>query len=105
VHFVLIIVKAGRFKQFEETVEAYDMALDEWCGVIRATVYSASELDRLTRSRLESTLAEQTAKAVRLDYVRDRSLIGGIRLQVGSTVFDGSIRSQLEQIRERLAGE
>jgi F-type H+-transporting ATPase subunit delta len=104
-NLVLILLKTARLKQFGEVVEAYDEALDEQRGVVRATVYSASGLDRLTRSRLESTLTDQTGHAVRLDYVQDKSLIGGIRVQVGSTVFDGSIRSQLEQIRDQLAGE
>ena len=105
VNFVLILLKSARLKQFPDLVEAYDAAVDERRGVLRGQVYSAGELDKLARARLVDLLGRQTGKAVRLEFLEDKSLIGGVKVKLGSTVFDGSIRSQLDQIKENLAGE
>jgi len=105
VNFILILLKSARLKQFPQLTEAYDAALDERRGVLRGEVYSAGELDKLARARLEDLLVRKTGKAVRLEFLQDKSLIGGVKVKLGSTVFDGSIRSQLDQIKEKLAGE
>jgi F-type H+-transporting ATPase subunit delta len=105
VNFILVLAKSARMKQFELLIEAYEIAVDEQRGVVRGTVKSAAPLDELTRGRLESMLGEWTGRTMRLTYLQDRSLIGGLRVQIGSTVFDGSIKTQLEQIREQLAGK
>jgi len=105
VNFLLVLLKAARLKQFGHVVEAYELALDESRGIVRGTVASARPLDELTQRRLESVLADRTGKTVRLSYLQDSSLIGGLRVQLGSTVFDGSIRAQLDRIREQLTGE
>ena len=104
-NFLLILLKAARLAQFDHVLEAYQAALDESRGVVRGTVSSAKPLDHLTQARLESTLGDRTGKTVRLNYVEDRSLIGGVKVQLGSTILDGSIRAQLQQIKEQLKAE
>jgi len=104
-NFLLVLMKAARLEQFDQVLEAYELALDETRGVVRGTVSSARPLDQLTRARLESTLADRTGKMVRLSYMEDNSLLGGVRVQLGSTIFDGSIRAQLQQIKEQLKAE
>jgi len=104
-NFLLVLLRAARLKNYSEIVDTYELVLDERQGIARGTVYSASGLDDLVRRRLEHTLAERTGKQVKLEHVRDDSLIGGLKLQLGSTVFDGSIRSQLDQIRGRLVSQ
>jgi F-type H+-transporting ATPase subunit delta len=105
VNFILILLKSARLKQYAQFIEGYEAALDERRGVIRGTVYSAGELDKLARARLQDLFGKKTGKQVRLDFRQDESLIGGVKVLLDSTVFDGSIRSQLDQIKERLAGE
>ncbi|HXK58655.1 MAG TPA: ATP synthase F1 subunit delta [Acidobacteriota bacterium] len=105
INFLLLLLRAARLKQFDQVVEAYEVALDDSRGIIRGTVSSARPLDELTQRRLESALADRTGKMVRLSYFEDPSLIGGFKVQLGSTVVDGSIRAQLEQIREQLKGD
>ena len=104
-NFLLVLLRAGRLKRYSDVLEAYELVLDERQGIVRGTVFSASGLDDLVRRRLEQTLAERTGKQVKLEHVRDDSLIGGLKLQLGSTVYDGSIRSQLDQIRGRLVSQ
>ncbi|RPJ62347.1 MAG: ATP synthase F1 subunit delta [Acidobacteria bacterium] len=104
-NFLLVLLRAARLGQFEQVLEAYQTALDESRGVVRGTVSSAKALDQLTQARLESLLADRTGKVVRLSYVEDDSLIGGLKVQLGSTIFDGSIRAQLKQIKEQLQAE
>ncbi len=104
-NFLLVLLRAARLKNYAEIVDVYEVVLDERQGVIRGTVYSAVELGDPLRRRLELALAERTGKHVKLEHVRDVSLIGGLKLQLGSTVFDGSIRSQLDQIRGRLVSQ
>jgi F-type H+-transporting ATPase subunit delta len=104
-NFLLVLLRAARLGQFAQVIEAYQMALDESRGVVRGTVSSAKPLDQLTQARLESLLADRTGKMVRLSYVEDGSLIGGVKVQLGSTIFDGSIRAQLGQIKEQLRAE
>ncbi len=104
-NFLLILMKAARLAQFSQVLEAYESALDESRGVVRGTVSSARPLDQLTQARLESMLADRTGNSVRLSYVEDSSLIGGVKVQLGSTIFDGSIRAQLQQIKAQLKAE
>ncbi|MFB3905292.1 MAG: ATP synthase F1 subunit delta [Acidobacteriota bacterium] len=104
-NFLLVLLKAARLAQFDQVLEAYEIALDESRGVVRGIVSSARVLDQLTQARLESLLADRTGKLVRLRYVEDASLIGGVKVQIGSTIFDGSIRAQLQQIKEQLKAE
>jgi len=104
-NFLLILMKGARLAQFDQVLEAYQVALDDSRGVVRGTVSSAKPLDQLTQARLESMLADRTGKSVRLSYVEDLSLIGGVKVQLGSTIFDGSIRAQLQQIKEQLKAE
>jgi len=104
-NFLLVLLKAARLGQLDHVLEAYQLALDETRGVVRGMVTSARPLDQLTRARLESTLADRTGKMVRLSYMEDRSLLGGVKVQLGSTIFDGSIRAQLQQMKEQLKAE
>jgi F-type H+-transporting ATPase subunit delta len=85
-------------------VEAYRDRLLDHQNVVRATVKSAVPLapDRVTA--LQRELAAVTGRSVLMDATTDPSIVGGVVTQIGSTVYDGSVRRQLEKIRERLSG-
>ena len=102
-NLLLLLTERSRMGQVGEVVEAYDQIMDDAAGVIRVKVVSAVELSDRTRSRLMETLTAVTAKEVRLEFQLDAQLIGGLRLQMGSTVYDGSIRTELEQLRQELS--
>ncbi len=104
-NFVLVVLENRRIEHFARFVTAYGKVLDEKRGVVRGEVTTAAELDAGLRQKLEETLRRITSRQVRLDYRRDADLIGGMKLQVGSTIFDGTVRTQLEEMKRRLAGE
>jgi len=103
-NFILVLLQNGRFSQFDECLEAYKQALDRSHGVVRADVFTSRKLDDGVRQRLEGEVSSMTGKQVKLQYYEDASLIGGVRIEVGSKVFDASVRTQLDDIHRRLVG-
>ena len=85
-----------------EVAEAFETAVDERLGFLRAKVTSATPLSEAHRRETEQALSEVTGKRVRADFDVDPSLIGGVVARIGSTIYDGSVRSQLETLRQRL---
>jgi len=79
--------------------------VDERMGFARAEVTSASELTEALRKELNSELERLTGKRIRARYAVDASLIGGAMARIGSTVYDGSVRGQLNSLERRLGAE
>ena len=103
VNFVLVLLEHAQIHQFQEVVEAYDDVLDEFHGVLRAHVVSSEELHTDVHEQIREIAAQLTGKEVKIDYQVDEALIGGFKLQIGSTIYDGSLQNQLDEIRRRLA--
>lgn len=72
-------------------------------GEVVADVTSAIELDAATQERLAARLSQVTGKRVRVHVTVDPSVVGGLVAQVGDTLFDGSVRSRLQDLREAWA--
>ncbi len=104
-NFILVLIEHARLPQFQEMTEAYESVLDELRGTLRADVVSCEEVDEAMNKDLQKAVSTLTGKQVKINYQQDESLIGGLKLQIGSTLYDGSIRSQLEEIRRRLADQ
>ncbi|MBI4445868.1 MAG: ATP synthase F1 subunit delta [Acidobacteria bacterium] len=104
-NFLLLMLEKARLPQLEEALQGYAETLDERKGVVRAEVSFFPELHESAGQRLQEVLREVTGREVKLSFRTDPSLIGGVRVQIGSTVFDGSIQTQLQEIRRRLALE
>jgi F-type H+-transporting ATPase subunit delta len=73
-------------------------------NLAEAEITSARELGEDEKRGLERQIQRMTGKQVRARYSRDSSLLGGAVIKIGSTVYDGSVRGQLNRIREQLAG-
>ena len=102
VNFVLVLLEHAQIDQFEEVVEAYDDVLDEFHGVLRGRVVYSEELKTDVHERIREIAAGLTGKEVEIDYDVDGKLVGGFKLQIGSTIYDGSLQNQLEEMRRRL---
>ena len=85
-----------------EITEAFGALLDERLGVALAEITSARALDETEQKQLADALHAKTGKQVRMNFSLDRDLIGGIVARIGSTIYDGSVRGQLERIRGKL---
>jgi F-type H+-transporting ATPase subunit delta len=103
--FLQVLLKNQRFSQLREVVERFGYVLDERRGLVAATVITARDMSEESKKALQDTLAAATGKIVRLNFTTDEGLIGGFVTHIGSTIFDGSVRSQLERLAVQLAGK
>ncbi len=101
-HFVLLLMDRNRIGALPSIHREYQLLADMHAGRMRAKVTSAQKLDLAMVSRLKMTLEKKTGKKIILEQATDPDLIGGLVTQLGSVVFDGSIRTSLEQMRKNL---
>ena len=102
VNFLRLLVDRQRTTALADMVRAYRDMLDKEQGRVRATVTSAHELGEDELSRVREAIARMTGRNIVLEAKTDPSLIGGVVTQVGATMLDGSLRTQLERMREEL---
>ena len=103
-NFYAFLVDQRRLVVLPAIREEYDRLADEAAGRTRAEVVSASPLSDAQRERLRSALSARTGQQVELDERVDAALLGGAVATVGGVVFDGSLRTQLDQLRASLMG-
>jgi len=101
-NFVAVITDNRRLPLFSEILKQVEEEVDDRQGFAEAQVSSARQLSDPERQMLEVEIAKMTGKKVRARYAQDASLLGGAVVQVGSTIYDGSVKGQLERIREQL---
>lgn len=101
-NFLGLLIEKNRLDVLDEIVSTYGALLDEKLGIVRARVTSAQELDSKQRDEVARQLQSLTGKKVRMEVAVDPSLLGGLVAQVGSTIYDGSIRQQLQAFRNSL---
>ena len=101
-NFLSYLIDQRRLIDFHAIVEVYGEFADFAEGLLTAEVISASPLDERRKDRLRRALSERTGREVRLEIKVDTALIGGAIAKVGDLVFDGSLRTQLGQLRANL---
>ncbi|MEJ5376686.1 MAG: ATP synthase F1 subunit delta [bacterium] len=101
-NFLLLLVDKRRIGSFKDIVRCYQMLADELAGRITAKVASAVPLDESILKELKERLEAITGKQVFLQVWQDPELIGGLVTQIGDTVYDGSVRTQLAGLKEIL---
>lgn len=101
-NFLAVLIDKGRTRFLSEIVKQFAHDLNERLGIAEAEVTTARELSKQERAELESDLSRVTGKAIRAKYEQNPALLGGAIARVGSTVYDGSVKGQLERIRQQL---
>ncbi len=101
-NFIAVVTDHRRLPLFGEILKSLEQELNERQGFAEAQVSSARQLSDQEKQLLESEITKMTGKKVRARYEQDSSLLGGAVVQVGSTIYDGSVKGQLERIREQL---
>jgi F-type H+-transporting ATPase subunit delta len=102
-NFVAVLIDHRRVQFMGPIVKQFEQELNRRLGFTEAEITSARELSETEQHALESQVAKLTGRKVRARYSQDRSLLGGARVKVGSTIYDGSVKGQLERIRKQLA--
>lgn len=101
--FAHLVINRGRAQEFRQINESFKRLYDQRTGRQQGTVYAAQALEETTVNQIREALEQKLGRKLELSVQLDPSLIGGIKTQVGSLVFDGSLRAELERLREKLA--
>jgi len=100
--FLQILLEGGRLTGLEAILRAYELLVDERLGRVKAVVTSAAPLEADAQERLRRRLGDVTGKGVYLELRRDPALLGGVVTQIGSRVYDGSLKTQLARLRDEM---
>lgn len=99
---VLLLASRGRLALLPDLLEVYRERLMEHRNVLRAEVTTAVALSPERTAQLQQRLAAATGRVVTMTTKVDASIIGGVVTKIGSTVYDGSVATQLARVKDRL---
>jgi F-type H+-transporting ATPase subunit delta len=101
-NFLRTLLQHNRMGYFQQILDGFLKAVSERKGILSAQVTAAMPLLQNEVKSLEARLAGITGKVVNVESQTDASLLGGMVVQIGNTIFDGSIRTQLAEMKRRL---
>jgi len=104
VNFLKVLLQNHRLTDLGEINRKFAETLDDRAGMVLATVTTARAVNEASQQQLHAKLTGLTGKKVRVDFATDPDLLGGVVTRIGSTVYDGSVRNQLQMIKEKMAG-
>jgi len=104
-NFLFVIADHRRTQLIPEIIAAFQQVLRLRQGVAEAEISSAVELSAAQKKELAVTLARLTGKKIEPKYSLNPELLGGAVVRIGDTIYDGSLRSRLNEMRARLAAE
>jgi F-type H+-transporting ATPase subunit delta len=102
-NLVAVLIDHRRMHFLDSVIRQLEKELDTRLGFAEAEITSARELVDAEKREFETQVGKLTGKKVRAHYAQDKSLLGGAVVRVGSTIYDGSVRGQLERIREEIS--
>ncbi len=102
-NFIAVLIDHNRLHEFDEIMAAFRREMNQRLGISQVEVTTARKLDDAERRAVEEQVAGLTKARIIADFHEDSSLIGGVMVRVGSTVYDGSVRGQLDRLKEQLA--
>jgi len=100
--FVLLLSSRERLGLLSEISAAYEARVDQKAGVTRGVVRSGAAVSEAERTEMQNAIGQATGKKVELEFVEDKTIIGGVIAKVGSLTFDDSLSSHLRRIEENL---
>jgi F-type H+-transporting ATPase subunit delta len=103
-NFLRVLLQNHRLGNLEEVQRQFVQELDRRSGVVTAEVTTARPLSPPAQEALRARLGSLTGRDVRLNFAVDENLIGGVVTRIGSTIYDGSVRGQLEQVKQKMMG-
>ncbi len=100
--FLILLFDKGRIGFLREIASYYKDLADELKGVVKASIVSATELSKDAVDKIKEALSKKTGKNIVLKVEQDQSLIGGVVTKIGDLVLDGSVKTQLINMKETL---
>jgi F-type H+-transporting ATPase subunit delta len=104
-NFLAVLVQNDRIHAFESIVREYRNEINLRLHISEAEIISVRELNAEEKSRIEAKAADLAGVKIHPIYRQDASLLGGVVLRIGDTVYDGSVRGRLEELREKLLAD
>lgn len=104
-NFLFVVVDNQRTHLLPEIAASFEDVLRQRQGVAEAQISSAVALNDKQKAALLQNLESVTGKKIQASYSIDPALLGGAVVRVGDTVYDGSVRNQLDRLRHRLVAE
>jgi len=104
-NFLLVLIDHRRLAELPGVISAFEKMVDERLGKLQVEAASAQDLNAEQQSALVHRLERMTGKQVKLKLQVDSDLVGGVVVRLGSTVYDGSVKAQLEALGRQLRAE
>jgi F-type H+-transporting ATPase subunit delta len=104
-NFLFVMVDNQRAALLPDILEAFQQAIRRRQGVAEAEVSSAAKLSEAQKAQLVQTLERLSGKKIQAKYALEPELLGGAVVRIGDTIYDGSLRSRLNEMRVRLTAE
>jgi F-type H+-transporting ATPase subunit delta len=102
-NLVAVLIDHRRVHFLDSVIRQLEKELDARLGFAEADITSARELGDGEKREFESQVEKLTGKKVRAHYAQDASLLGGAVLRIGSTIYDGSVKGQLQRLKEAIS--
>ena len=99
-NFLSLLLDKNRIGAIEAVTDYYSKLTDEVSGIARAEIVTARPLKEEALGRIEKSLAGLTSKEIKSEVREEKDLIGGIVVKIGDLVLDGSVRAQLEGLKQ-----
>ena len=102
-NFMAVLIDHRRIGMLNDIARQFEVELDKVMGFTEVQVSSARPLSPGEKRAVETRVENMTGKKVRARYVTDAQLLGGMVVRAGSMIYDGSVRGQLEKMRQELS--
>ena len=104
-NFLFVVIDHQRTPELPEILETFQNVLRERQGIAETEVFSAAALKDAQKKEITQMLERVTGKKIEAKFSLDANLLGGVRVRVGDTIYDGSLRNRLDGLRERLTAD
>lgn len=101
-NFLRILARNGRLTDISQINKKFASVLEERSGGVSAQITSARPLSDAQKSEIRTNLETMTGKRVSPTFATDETIIGGVVTRIGSTVYDGSVKTQLENLKQQM---
>jgi len=102
-NLIAVVIDHRRIHFLEAIITQLEKELDARLGFAEAEIISARELGDAEKREFETQVGKLTGKKVRARYGQDQSLLGGALVRIGSTIYDGSVKGQLQRLKEAIS--